>query len=219
MILMMMMTWMDGWKIPTSKSGHKVPKTFKKKNVTETVKIRKRKLPEGNRDEQRSKVGKTTSSHRKKDPDDSHSYSCNQSDLHKIQQISMSETRNLDILQQNPLRIVIINNSIKKCTGCKKLFGKKERTPQNDLVFHLCAWQSRCNEKGELVPGNAPQPTYYCAEDLACTRMQRKSIQKDDIYCGNFYFACLTPAHVKVLKQCGYWEHIKANRSTEKEHD
>ena len=80
---------MDGWKIPTSKSGHKVPKSFKKKNPTETVKIRKRKLPEGNGDEQRSKVGKTTISHRK-EPDDSHSYSCNQSNLHKIQQISMS---------------------------------------------------------------------------------------------------------------------------------
>ena len=118
----------------------------------------------------------------------------------------MSETRNLDILQQNPPRIVIINNSIKKCAGCKKLFGKKERMPPNDLIFHLYAWQSRCNEKSELVPGNAPQPTYYCAEDLACIRIQRKSIQKDDIYCGNFYFACLTPAHVKVLKQCGYWD-------------
>ena len=58
---------MDGWKIPTSKSGHKVPKTFKKKNPTETVKIRKRKLVEGNGDEQRSKVGKATSSHRKKE--------------------------------------------------------------------------------------------------------------------------------------------------------
>ena len=91
--------------------------------------------------------------------------------------------------------------------------------PPNDLVFHLYAWQSRRNEKGKLVPGNAPQPTYYCAEDLACIRMQRKSIQKDDIYCGNFYFACLTPAHVKVLKQHGYWESIKANRRTEKEHD
>ena len=61
-----------------------------------------------------------------KEPDDSHSYSCNQSDLHKIQQISMSETRNLDILQQNPPRVVIINNSIKKCAGCKKLFGKRK---------------------------------------------------------------------------------------------
>ena len=128
---------MDGWKISTSKSGHKVPKTFKKKNPTKTVKIRKRKFPEGNGDEQRSKVGKTTSSHRMKEPDDRHSYSCNQSDLHKIQQISMSETRNLDILQQNPPRIVIINNSIKKYAGCKRLFGKKERMPPNDLVFHL----------------------------------------------------------------------------------
>ena len=73
-------------------------------------------------------------------------------------------------------------------------------------------------QKGKLVPGNAPQPTYYHAEDVACIRMQKKSVQKDDIYCGNFYFACLTPAHVKVLKQHGYWEHIKANRSTEKEH-
>ena len=91
---------MDGWKIPNSKSGHKVPKTFKRKNPTETVKLRKRKLVEGNGDEQRSKVGKTTSSHRKKESDDSHSCSCNQSDLQKIQQISMSETRTLDILKQ-----------------------------------------------------------------------------------------------------------------------
>ena len=210
---------MDRCKIPTSKSGHKVPKTFKKKNPTETIKIRKRIFPGGNGDEQRSKVAKMTSSHRMKEPADSHSYSCNQSDLHKIQQISMSGPRNLNILQQNPPRIVMINNSIKKCAGYKKLFGKKERMSPNDLVFHPYAWQSRHNEKGELVPGNAPQPTYYCAEDLACIRIQRKSIQKDDIYSGNFYFACLTPAHVKVLKQHGYWEHIKVNRSTEKEHD
>ena len=38
--------------IPTSKSRHKVPKTFNEKKPTETVKIRKGKLPEGNGDEQ-----------------------------------------------------------------------------------------------------------------------------------------------------------------------
>ena len=48
-------------KIPTSKSGHKVPKTLNKKNPTETVKIRKRKLHEGNGDKKRSKFAKTTS--------------------------------------------------------------------------------------------------------------------------------------------------------------
>ena len=35
----------------------------------------------------------------------------------KIQQISISETRKLDMLQQNQSRIVIINNSINKCAG------------------------------------------------------------------------------------------------------
>ena len=51
---------MDGGKMPTSKSGHKVPKTFKKKNPTKTFKIRKRKFPKGNGDDQRSKVEKKT---------------------------------------------------------------------------------------------------------------------------------------------------------------
>ena len=200
--------------IPTSKPGYIEPKIFNKKSPTETVKIRKRKLPEGNGPEQRSKVAKTTSTHGKKKPEESHLHSCNQSDLKKTQQISMSETRNIDILQQNPPRIVIIKNFINKYTGCKKLFGKKERTPLYDLVFHLCAWQSRPNKEGELVPGNAPQPMYYCSEDLTCIRMQRKSIQKEHIY-----FACLTPVHVKLLKQQGYWEPIKANRSIQNEED
>ena len=49
--------YMDGWKIPTSKSVHKVHKTFRKKTQLK-LKIRKIKLPEGNGDEQRSIVGK-----------------------------------------------------------------------------------------------------------------------------------------------------------------
>ena len=134
---------MDGWKYQLPNQDTKCPKPSRRKTQLK-LKIRKRKLPQGNGDEQRSKVGKTTSSHGK-EPDDSHSYSCYQSDLHKIQQISMSETRNLDILQQNPPRVVIINNSIKKCAECKKLFGEKERMAPNDLVFHFYVWQSRCN--------------------------------------------------------------------------
>ena len=31
------------------------------------------------------------------------------------------------------------------------------------------------------------------------------------IYMSNFYFRCLTPGHVAILKELGYWDHILAN--------
>ena len=36
---------------------------------------------------------------------------------------------------------------------------------------------------------------------------------KNHIYMSNFNFHSLTPGHVAVLKELGYWDHILANRA------
>ena len=69
---------------------------LQEENPTETVKIRKIKFPGGNGDEQRSKVGKTTSSHRMKEPADSHSYSLESSLLQDIPTLNGQDSSQLE---------------------------------------------------------------------------------------------------------------------------
>ena len=46
---------------------------------------------------------------------------------------------------------------------------------------------------------------------LECVHGVNKGGHKNHIYVSNFYFWSLTPGHVAILKELGYWDHIIAN--------
>ena len=48
---------------------------------------------------------------------------------------------------------------------------------------------------------------------MECVRGVNKGARKNHIYMSNFYFRSLTPGHVAVLKELGYWDHIIANHA------
>ena len=131
--------------------------------------------------------------------------------MEKVYHISMSESIK-QLKLDDPPQIVLLNPSIQKCNGCSKIFKDHDRKPPKDIVFKL--YGRKCNhyEGGERVPGK-PQPTFYCVWDLACIHMQRKNIHFEDIYISSFYMNSLTEAHVKLLKQRGFWKHILSNRA------
>ena len=48
---------------------------------------------------------------------------------------------------------------------------------------------------------------------LECVCGVNKGARKNLIYMSNFYFQSLTPGHVAILKELGYWDHIIANHA------
>ena len=48
---------------------------------------------------------------------------------------------------------------------------------------------------------------------MESVRGVNKGVPKNHIYMSNFYFQCLTPGHVAILKEFVYWDHILANHA------
>ena len=66
---------------------------------------------------------------------------------------------------------------------------------------------------GVRVKNTYKSNAFYCLETVECVRRVNKGARKNHIYMSNFYFRSLTPGHVAVLKELGYWDHIIANRA------
>ena len=196
--------------IPSAKSKHKAPKTFCSKNPTQMTRKRKSEDVQGKENKKKKSSPENTASQKAKHSKNS-TIQVGEDDMNAVFNVTMSETMNLRKLENNPPRIVLINNTIIKCNGCGRNFKAEDRKEPNNMVFKINAWKTRRNDRGEKV-ATQPQPTYYCARDLACVRMQRKGILPEDIYCSSFYVQCLTLEHVKLLKKRGYWNHILTNR-------
>ena len=86
--------------------------------------------------------------------------------------------------------------------------------PPNNIVFRMKTYRRYIRKSdGIQVKNTYKSNAHYCLEMLECVRRVNKGASKNHIYMSNFYFRSLTPGHVAILKELGYWDHIIANRA------
>ena len=170
--------------LPSAKSKHKAPKTFCTRNPTQKTSKCRSEDVQGKENRKKKSSPENTVSQKAKYSKNS-TIRVGEDDMNAVFNVTMSETMN------HPPRIVMIKNTITKCNGCGRNFKAENRKEPNNMVFKISAWKTRRNDRGQKV-ATQPQPTCYCARDLACVWMQRKGILPEDIYCSSFYVQCLT---------------------------
>ena len=86
--------------------------------------------------------------------------------------------------------------------------------PPNNMLFRMKTYRKYTRKfDGIRVKNTYKSNAYYCLETLECVCRVNKGAHKNQIYMSNFYFRSLTPGHVAILKELGYWDHILANRA------
>ena len=69
------------------------------------------------------------------------------------------------------------------------------------------------NKQGKEVIPKIQTNAYFCFKNLDCLKLVHDGIDYCDLYMGNYYFNQLTPGHVELLKQKGYWDPVIQNHN------
>ena len=124
-------------------------------------------------------------------------------------------------LQSNPLLITVINDQIKKCSGCETYFEPGDRRLPKDLVFKIYIHRPRPFPDGTWHKNRRKTPAYFHVTDMACVRRIKElkacKVGKGDIYMENKVYFELTTKHIKYLKQIQHWNLIKNAHSNTKQ--
>ena len=105
---------------------------------------------------------------------------------------------------------------ISRCHGCKgQIFNPA--VPPNDMVFMLHTKRNiliqRPGGVREWVESSNPSCTFYHFGTLECICKIRSTIEVDEINMMNENFSQLTPGHIGILQEKGYYTHIVNNQS------
>ena len=120
------------------------------------------------------------------------------------------------LLETKVPNIVMDNNRIQGCyyKECHHRWDSMFMIPPNNMLFRMKTYREYTRKSdGVQVKNTYKSNAYYCLETLDCAHGVNKAACKNHIYMSNFYFCSLTPRHVTVLKELGYWNHIQANRA------
>ena len=97
---------------------------------------------------------------------------------------------------------------------CRHKWDAMFMIPPNNMLFRMKTYREYTRKAdGVRVKNTYKSNAFYCLETMECVRGVNKGAHKNHIYMSNFYFRSLTPGHVAVLKELGYWDHIIANRT------
>ena len=120
------------------------------------------------------------------------------------------------LLETEVPNIVMYNNRIQGCyyEKCHHKWDPMFMIPSNNIVFRMKTYRRYTRKSdGIQVKNTYKSNTYYCLEMLECVHGVNKGACKNHIHMSNFYFWSLTPGHVDILKELGYWDHIIANNA------
>ena len=112
-------------KISSAKSKHKAPKTFCAKNPTQMS--RKCRSEDVQVKENKKKKSSPQILHHRRLSAIKIMIQVGEDDMNDVFNVTMSETINLRKIENNPPRIVLINNTITKCNGCGRNFKAEDR--------------------------------------------------------------------------------------------
>ena len=120
------------------------------------------------------------------------------------------------LLQTEVSNIVMYNLRIQGCYygKCHQKWDAMFMIPPNNMLFRMKTYREYTRKAdGIQVKNTYRSNACYCLETMECVRGVNKRVRRNHIYMSNFYFQCLTPGHVAILKELGYWDHILANRA------
>ena len=118
------------------------------------------------------------------------------------------------LLETEVPNIVMYNLRIQGCYygKCHHKWDAMFMIPPNNMLFRMKTYREYTRKAdGVRVKNTYKSNAFYCLETMECVRGANKGARKNHIYMSNFYFRSLTPGHVAVLKELGYWDHIIAN--------
>ena len=67
------------------------------------------------------------------------------------------------------------------------------------------------NKQGKMIIPKICTNAYFCFKNLDCLKLAHDGIDFCDLHMANYYFNQLTPGHVELLKQKGYWDPVIQN--------
>ena len=120
------------------------------------------------------------------------------------------------LLQTEVPNIVMYYPRIQGCYygKCHHKWDAMFMIPPNNMLFRMKTYREYTRKAdGIRVKNTYRSNAFNCLETMECVRGVNKRVRRNHIYMSNFYFGCLTPGHVAILKELGYWDHILANRA------
>ena len=120
------------------------------------------------------------------------------------------------LLETEVPNIVMYNPRIQGCYygKCHHKWDAMFMIPPYNMLFRMKTYREYTRKAdGVRVKNTYKSNAFYCLETMECVCGVNKGARKNHIHMSNFYFRSLTPGHVAVLKELGYWDHITANRA------
>ena len=120
------------------------------------------------------------------------------------------------LLQTEVSNIVMYNPRIQGCYygKCCHKWDATFMIPPNNMLFRMKTYREYTRKAdGVRVKNTYRSNAFYFLETMECVCGVNKGACKNHIYMSNFYFQCLIPGHVAILKELRYWDHILANHA------
>jgi hypothetical protein len=110
-------------------------------------------------------------------------------------------SRESPLQQDNPPMLVLKSNAVKKCYGCKKMFGlRTNRTPYN-LIFKMVAIRNDIPDgQGGRRQSYAPQNVYFHL-NMRCVRLVYPRVNEAEVEIHTTTFNELTAGHISALEK------------------
>ena len=120
------------------------------------------------------------------------------------------------LLETEAPNIIMYNKRIQGCyyNKCHHKWDSMFMIPPNNMLFRMKTYREYTRKaNGVQVKNTYNSNALYCLETMECVCRVNKGACNNHIYMSNFYFRSLTPGHVAVLKELGFWDHILANHA------
>ena len=98
-------------------------------------------------------------------------------------------------------------------SSCRKQWNPQYMRSLHNMLFWMKTFRKYHNKQGKEVIPKIRTNSYFCFKNLDCLKLVHDGIDYCNLYMGNCYFNQLTPGHVELLKQKGYWDPIIQNHN------
>ena len=113
------------------------------------------------------------------------------------------------------MKVVLYHKSFQVCypSSCRKQWNPQYMRSLHNMLFQMKTFKKYHNKQGKEVIPKICTNAYFCFKNLDCLKLVHDGIDYCNLYIGNYYFNQLTPGHVELLKQKGYWDPIIQNHN------
>ena len=118
-----------------------------------------------------------------------------------------------EIFKNEVPTVVLYHKSFQVCypSSCRKQWNPRYVRSLHNMLFQMKTFRKYHNKQGKEVIPKICTNAYFCFKNLDCLKLVHDGIDYCNLYMGNYYFNQLTPGHVELLTQKGYWDPIIQN--------